>query len=180
MGLRDWVSEKGRRPGHGGLSAGGPFNGAPRLGLGEGVRMAPAAPLNAIPSMGLRDWVSEKVRAGTRPAVWASTLQWGSETGSRRRAALRSATLSRRCSFNGAPRLGLGEGVARAVEDHRLRAPSMGLRDWVSEKATARTRPPSAPSSLQWGSETGSRRRRPRWEVHGEAFLEEVCERFKF
>ncbi len=61
MGLRDWVSEKetegiviyGARHG---------FNGAPRLGLGEGIP-------------------GEVLDAGT------FQLQWGSETGSRRRSA---------------------------------------------------------------------------------------------
>ncbi len=62
MGLRDWVSEKvgeatQTRPGPSG------FNGAPRLGLGEGVN---GTGLTSTGTLG---------------------LQWGSETGSRRRAA---------------------------------------------------------------------------------------------
>ncbi len=60
MGLRDWVSEKGRWPRQ--LERPGcRFNGAPRLGLGEGSNNA-----------------SEVVSVHLR-------LQWGSETGSRRR-----------------------------------------------------------------------------------------------
>ncbi len=36
MGLRDWVSEKGGAGGPLGCRVGAGFNGAPRLGLGEG------------------------------------------------------------------------------------------------------------------------------------------------
>ncbi len=112
MGLRDWVSEKGRRP------TGGP------------------EPLLEA-SMGVRDWVSEKVSDIVEAESQAMRLQWGSETGSRRRP---GGFPTVRCSslcFNGAPRLGLGEGrngwpVTQADEW----VASMGLRDWVSEKET--------------------------------------------
>ncbi len=111
------------------------FNGAPRLGLGEGARLAAMGIGPDLASMGLRDWVSEKgsgrVRAaavGARfngaprlglgegsvnwsSALWLRTLQWGSETGSRRR-------------------YGILKG--RVMESRA----SMGLRDWVSEKAS--------------------------------------------
>ncbi len=60
--------------------------------------------------MGLRDWVSEKAAVQLPVETLHRQLQWGSETGSRRRADLM-------------PRL------ADAL------AASMGLRDWVSEKA---------------------------------------------
>ncbi len=110
MGLRDWVSEKG------GITRASTmrtetFNGAPRLGLGEGRETARRAPKgNPLqwgsetgsrrrheagapalqgrrPSMGLRDWVSEK---GPLRQVREPLLAH---------------------SFNGAPRLGLGEGT---------------------------------------------------------------------
>ncbi len=281
MGLRDWVSEKGR-----GLikkhQGGRRFNGAPRLGLGEGYgsdggiavvitlqwgsetgsRRRPQRGdrerRHARASMGLRDWVSEKVQPPKTPAMeayllqWGSetgsrrrpctlrgralsaTLQWGSETGSRRRVAIEvkegsdahllqwgsetgsrrrpgnisnsvslgklqwgSETGSRRrrssnstgratdSSFNGAPRLGLGEGICSKVVlpaifwlsfngaprlglgegDQRRRhavgsqAASMGLRDRVSEKDTRGPVVAVDDAQLQWGSETGSRRR---------------------
>ncbi len=63
-----------------------------------------------LPSMGLRDWVSEKARP-------FSASQGGPPT-----------------TFNGAPRLGLGEGKIRVLCSVALVLPSMGLRDWVSEK----------------------------------------------
>ncbi len=206
MGLRDWVSEKGRSR-RGGYGAAASFNGAPRLGLGEGFRVESG--MNGEPG-----------------------LQWGSETGSRRRR-WRSRRRPRRhrasmglrdwvsekeacramqkkhksLGFNGAPRLGLGEGLdedgfmannARLqwgsetgsrrrsgdrADPGRQRQASMGLRDWVSEKAP-RPIASSSPTGcfngaprlglgegsgkspcvlsrakLQWGSETGSRRR---------------------
>ncbi len=60
MGLRDWVSEK-----------------------------AGDAPLvyarTQEASMGLRDWVSEKAFASWEGEQEVAGLQWGSETGSRRR-----------------------------------------------------------------------------------------------
>ncbi len=231
MGLRDWVSEKawekatasapdsrfngaprlglgegwrsgGRRWGWAG------FNGAPRLGLGEGIYMQcrGASALRSA-SMGLRDWVSEKELITMRPAADVLALQWGSETGSRRRrvaltdpridaARLQwgSETGSRRreavidatafpYGFNGAPRLGLGEGalIAEAAGHPSLLqwGSETGSRRW---SATSETRPSGAsgfngaprlglgdggstpcatsatPPALQWGSETGSRR----------------------
>ncbi len=86
------------------------FNGAPRLGLGEGVRRAWLPEVSQAASMGLRDWVSEKVERKERNEKLINLLQWGSETGSRRRRAV----------AHGADCSG---GIA-----------SMGLRDWVSEK----------------------------------------------
>ncbi len=60
MGLRDWVSEK-----------------APGLARDDARQRAA--------SMGLRDWVSEKVKMLALDQVATVELQWGSETGSRRR-----------------------------------------------------------------------------------------------
>ncbi len=137
------------------------FNGAPRLGLGEGAMSRPS-------------------RVAT-----ASRLQWGSETGSRRRARRHPRRRRAGPRFNGAPRLGLGEGPSGGLDGQqhgqasmglrdwvsekagglilgvgdRERA-SMGLRDWVSEKGLSKAPPPECQSYvLQWGSETGSRRR---------------------
>ncbi len=232
-----WGSETGsrrRRPGPSGWPrATGPrFNGAPRLGLGEGALVSPHRGPGGAASMGLRDWVSEKaeafilMRASSKWLQWGSEtgsrrrvmvqwinltpvlLQWGSETGSRRR---RRPKRSRRAptarlqwgSETGSrrrerqhrhPRLSLhasmglrdwvSEKADRAVERLPRRGASMGLRDWVSEKGwvgyieitrahrasmglrdwvsekAARSAPrTSGSSSLQWGSETGSRRR---------------------
>ncbi len=61
------------------------FNGAPRLGLGDGVGQGPDRAAVGGASMGLRDWVSEMVsRTATATVADLLTLQWGSETGSRR------------------------------------------------------------------------------------------------
>ncbi len=159
MGLRDWVSEKGSSP-RWRRRAWRSFNGAPRLGLGEGRRRPLGRDREGAPSMGLRDWVSEKDNKNMTVEITVMHLQWGSETGSRRR---------RR----------------KVVRPTGVPLPSMGLRDWVSEKVSPRrdtldrvaatfngaprlglgegteiaTRPPRSPSPLQWGSETGSRRR---------------------
>ncbi len=89
MGLRDWVSEMVRRFGPTRTSIGRGFNGAPRLGLGDGQR-----PNYYGPSL-------------------IGALQWGSETGSRRWPAPTSATPTSATRFNGAPRLGLGDGNQR-------------------------------------------------------------------
>ncbi len=85
--------------------------------------------------MGLRDWVSEKVGVETIRPSPSMLLQWGSETGSRRR----------------------DQGATEYVHTHGV--PSMGLRDWVSEKGAAPHEAPGREAGLQWGSETGSRRR---------------------
>ncbi len=82
------------------------FNGAPRLGLGEGCRHRWRR-LRCRASMGLRDWVSEKA------ADWNDS-------------AIRIAA-----GFNGAPRLGLGEGwfTVRSVGGAKCfnGAPRLGL-----------------------------------------------------
>ncbi len=185
MGLRDWVSEKGgarrrcrpRWPG---------FNGAPRLGLGEGTRAT--ASMCAARAMRALQWGSETGSRRRKQSECCGfdqvqSLQWGSETGSRRRAGHPCRRSWGRCGFNGAPRLGLGEGGLSTQTDavalllqwgsetgSRRRLPvdgrregagraSMGLRDWVSEKATKRPVASRRPRPLQWGSETGSRRR---------------------
>ncbi len=254
MGLRDWVSEKAGVEQVSIVDFWSSFNGAPRLGLGEGAekaaaekaaaelqwgsetgsrrrreRVATPAPRRRASmglrdwvsekgsrkkrrvgeedraSMGLRDWVSEKVRIAPARTSTAPWLQWGSETGSRRRTLsllwellLNKASMGlrdwvsekghggaplwfrrRRGGFNGAPRLGLGEGF-----EVRAGVLSGGLLQWGSETGSRRRGDFGGGEDvghwLQWGSETGSRRWGPRWEVHGEAFLEEVCERFKF
>ncbi len=86
--------------------------------------------------MGLRDWVSEKVHYS-------------------------SSRLSQPLCFNGAPRLGLGEGSA-----HTSATVTGRELQWGSETGSRRrydvTVAPPADFELQWGSETGSRRRRPR------------------
>ncbi len=132
MGLRDWVSEMAV------VGAGSPllrlgFNGAPRLGLGDGMGSLCSLTELGQASMGLRDWVSEMVGGAvvSRQEVSASMglRDWVSEMA--RRPSGRRGRAWR--GFNGAPRLGLGDG-----ED------------------TGRQLPYS--KALQWGSETGSRR----------------------
>ncbi len=159
-----WGSETGsrRRPGDLRCLRGeaARFNGAPRLGLGEGwsgrqLGLSDAR-FNGAPRLGLGE--GRGALPFRLPQRW---LQWGSETGSRRR------------------------GCDNCRSPYRSGAASMGLRDWVSEKATIPTRRRigwawcfnGAPrlglgegavylaqaavelSLLQWGSETGSRRR---------------------
>ncbi len=114
MGLRDWVSEKGAvdRTARAGRAG---FNGAPRLGLGDGA-------------------------SSGRRALGESRLQWGSETGSRRWAAIVLYGAGAVARFNGAPRLGLGDGLVGRARLSATKAASMGLRDWVSEMALDATR----------------------------------------
>ncbi len=85
MGLRDWVSEKV----HHGCGLTWP-DAIPSMGLRDWVSEKAADFLTAVradvPSMGLRDWVSEKA---------PSCSEWN----------------TRPVTFNGAPRLGLGEGL---------------------------------------------------------------------
>ncbi len=109
--------------------------------------------------MGLRDWVSEKGRRQQPGCAGAPGLQWGSETGSRRRCKRRTIASAIASGFNGAPRLGLGEGAIQDPSAVPLLPASMGLRDWVSEK-DCRAAELSRRTVLQWGSETGSRRRK--------------------
>ncbi len=134
MGLRDWVSEK-----------------APGLGCRRGV-------LHRA-SMGLRDWVSEKERGQRRLRPSRVPLQWGSETGSRRRFTGRISFDASPLCFNGAPRLGLGEGQVEAADPRTPRkrfngAPRLGLGEGGEGCGAGGWR-----GLLQWGSETGSRRR---------------------
>ena len=135
MGLRDWVSEKGKARGARYHRHGGRFNGAPRLGLGEGGNRA-GLPVLQSPwaSLGLRDWVSEKA---SRPTLCPTS----------------------EASFNGAPRLGLGEG--RVTGAFRV---DPALLQWGSETGSRRRDARGGVGAagrreLQWGSETGSRRR---------------------
>ncbi len=92
-------------------ACGASFNGAPRLGLGEGLVRRDLAGLRSDASMGLRDWVSEKA-SGSRfhlplhPAASMGLRDWVSEKAICARPQ-RPCCQSR---FNGAPRLGLGEG----------------------------------------------------------------------
>ncbi len=110
------------------------FNGAPRLGLGEGHADPARVGAVALASMGLRDWVSEKAATPNR--------------------CKRSAS-----GFNGAPRLGLGEGTP----NRRPMSRTSWELQWGSETGSRRRRAPVAlrrtHARLQWGSETGSRRR---------------------
>ncbi len=60
------------------------FNGAPRLGLGDGFKGADLAVANISASMGLRDWVSEMACAGRtypneRAAASMGLRDWVSE-----------------------------------------------------------------------------------------------------
>ncbi len=182
MGLRDWVSEMGV-PTKAAPPAPLSFNGAPRLGLGDGPLVA--AYLNWVLSLqwgsetGSRRWLifghpvlfgksgfngAPRLGLGDGPRSRAGAsrpgrLQWGSETGSRRwadgsvgagrgdegasmglrdwvsemGAAAGTCTVLKGACFNGAPRLGLGDGQVAAVEAHVVQLASMGLRDWVSE-----------------------------------------------
>ncbi len=108
--------------------------------------------------MGLRDWVSEKVTSTDYALTYLPGLQWGSETGSRRRpgwVSMRTALgLLQWGSETGSRRRGLG--LATPIGKV---AASMGLRDWVSEKAVGAAAAVRGAIVLQWGSETGSRRR---------------------
>ncbi len=161
------------------------FNGAPRLGLGEGGE----PPKDMHPDLKLQ-WGSEtgsrrREEGEGRKCTLKGGLQWGSETGSRRRREEYANHFGKALRFNGAPRLGLGEGLDVQIEGwphpwlqwgsetgsrRRAEAPavgvvadpaSMGLRDWVSEKARHDLRARIGHAQLQWGSETGSRRRTP-------------------
>ncbi len=163
MGLRDWVSEMGCSPQSARRSC-LCFNGAPRLGLGDGL----AADLNGLASSVLLQWGSETGsrrwrQSATAPQSGSPWLQWGSETGSRRWAGRAgrarehpSASMGLRewvsemvcgasgivCSlacFNGAPRLGLGDGTGNLRRVRREGGASMGLRDWVSEMVLVQT-----------------------------------------
>ncbi len=158
------------------------FNGAPRLGLGEGLgrralsrspevlqwgsetgsRRRPhgvvegGAVLSA--SMGLRDWVSEKVSRRPDPG-WR---RWSGFNGAPRlglgEGAQATYRVNKAARFNGAPRLGLGEG--RSITAIRR---ALGALQWGSETGSRRrsmhTHKNAVLSTLQWGSETGSRRR---------------------
>ncbi len=111
-------------------------------------------------------------------------LQWGSETGSRRRCEVSqvgakglhasmglrdwvSEKASMPCTtasiVSGALQWGSETGSRRRSEltslHPRSQHASMGLRDWVSEKVAAVTAMAFYAKVLQWGSETGSRRR---------------------
>ncbi len=165
MGLRDWVSEKVQDR-EAGWSTPASFNGAPRLGLGEGRGSCWQRRHRCRASMGLRDWVSEKGTGRQGRGRRGGRLQWGSETGSRRRPSSgRRDRVTRRAS------MGLRDWVsekarAELVTSHRSPRASMGLRDWVSEKVASIALKNERKFKLQWGSETGSRRRLParsRW-----------------
>ncbi len=159
------------------------FNGAPRLGLGEGRRWLGGRSRTSGASMGLRDWVSEKGPRGPGQRVRARRFNGAPRLGLGEGFRPPLARPPRK-RFNGAPRLGLGEGLSRGDVDPVSRQASMGLRDWVSEKAPWDARPSvdgdrasmglrdwvsekvhhflmwgQAFLMLQWGSETGSRRR---------------------
>ncbi len=116
MGLRDWVSEKGnnqRRPD----PPTDRFNGAPRLGLGEGYMSTDDQ--TETPALQWGSETGSRRRTHATPHMRRSaTLQWGSETGSRRR-------------LWGCPGRPEGQGA------------SMGLRDWVSEKVHRINTPPA-------------------------------------
>ncbi len=96
--------------------------------------------------MGLRDWVSEKANPGrvcvTCVAASMGLRDWVSE-----KASTVIFDVEYKHRFNGAPRLGLGEGwEVEGLALHDATA-SMGLRDWVSEKGT--------PLGGPWGSVPG-------------------------
>ncbi len=184
MGLRDWVSEKGAAERATEPDGAPAFNGAPRLGLGEGRRgraaaRRGAASFNGAPRLGLGEGLF-----ALSSRCKCSCLQWGSETGSRRRRRRAAVAVGPRCpsmglrdwvsekatppaarvpfravTFNGAPRLGLGEGMTVGGLALSRQDPSMGLRDWVSEKGSSAPCGTPRRPCLQWGSETGSRRR---------------------
>ncbi len=183
MGLRDWVSEKGLP----GLSVHARLNPA-SMGLRDWVSEKghrARLPVLQSPwaSMGLRDWVSEKAGLATDNAWAALVLQWGSETGSRRRGGTGWSRTAQTAPLQWGSETGSRRRseVLHAVPNVGIA--SMGLRDWVSEKASRGTPAPAgatrfngaprlglgegrptgpatAPTrALQWGSETGSRRR---------------------
>ncbi len=139
MGLRDWVSEKGRLPRRRRARRRASFNGAPRLGLGEGwllrrhsfaygillqwgsetgsrrrVRRFDVAPyLDGTLQWGSETGSRRRIGAVGGPRWIELQLQWGSETGSRRRGIVKDVRARWGRCFNGAPRLGLGEGLRR-------------------------------------------------------------------
>ncbi len=91
----------------------------------------------------LLQWGSEtgsrRRERSARRAAPGFKLQWGSETGSRRRAVAGIVVVSHDSPrFNGAPRLGLGEGCGVYTSRAADLLASMGLRDWVSEKGMIR------------------------------------------
>ncbi len=160
MGLRDWVSEKGHRqdcPAHGPQAS---------MGLRDWVsEKAWSTPLAAgmvgeRASMGLRDWVSEKAAVLVpRPAAVRGMLQWGSETGSRRRTEPTSVATAAALRLQWGSETGSRRRAGPAASAARLHLASMGFRDWVSEKAKPGASRSLLWRALQWGSETGSRRR---------------------
>ncbi len=88
-------------------------------------------------------------------------LQWGSETGSRRRPYNRSTGAPHKASASMGLRDWVSEKAVVDIAENLRQDASMGLRDWVSEKAPDHDLPVGvAPMGLQWGSETGSRRRK--------------------
>ncbi len=109
MGLRDWVSEMDSfLVGWNNDQLG--FNGAPRLGLGDGAL-----------AMG--------------GALFYARLQWGSETGSRRWNGWPVTKADEWVASMGL-RDWVSEMGAGAVLAGQHEEASMGLRDWVSEMAS--------------------------------------------
>ncbi len=110
--------------------------------------------------MGLRDWVSEKACYSEVAAILGTRLQWGSETGSRRRSAAQRPIRPGMARLQWGSETGSRRRLGRACADGALADASMGLRDWVSEKAQIDLLTAHLAEALQWGSETGSRRRK--------------------
>ncbi len=88
----------------------------------------------SIASMGLRDWVSEKARSPARCARRAASFNGAPRLGLGEGHSPTTSPQTRTPRFNGAPRLGLGEGRHQYEQRTATRQASMGLRDWVSEK----------------------------------------------
>ncbi len=95
------------------------------------------AVIDVFASMGLRDWVSEKAGSGVGAGATVGRASMGLRNWVSEKAREQAAAMADQARFNGAPRLGLGEGVVAVIGGvaHAIDGASMGLRDWVSEKA---------------------------------------------
>ncbi len=157
MGLRDWVSEKAHlAPAQGRRrrtlqwgSETGSRRREPHQELVRGIGLA---------SMGLRDWVSEKDRQPLQAHGRLARASMGLRDWVSEKAASHRSRSARSPTFNGAPRLGLGEGLIDRTPAEEVRgfngAPRLGLGEGQEVERDLQTY-----GALQWGSETGSRRR---------------------
>ncbi len=86
--------------------------------------------------MGLRDWVSEMVHTGRTTSYGFHFASMGLRDWVSEMATVQFFPAACYGCFNGAPRLGLGDGAALCLVGQGFTLASMGLRDWVSEMVT--------------------------------------------